>query len=121
MTTPQFQALALIGAEPGISSADLARRCEVTAQTIMDVVRNLERARLVEREAHSEHGRIMTLRLTEHGLTMLERCQRLVARVERQMLAPFSQAERAAFVAALLQAGDALLAGRPRRRSRPNA
>lgn len=121
MTTPQFQALALIGAEPGISSADLARRSEVTAQTIMDIVRNLCRAGLVEREAHPEHGRILTLRLTEPGLAMLERCQRLVAKVERQMLTPFNQAERAAFVVALLQAGDALLAGRPRRRSRPNA
>jgi hypothetical protein len=68
-----------------------------------------------------EHGRILTLRLTEHGLAMRDHCQRLVARVERQMLAPFSQAERAAFVAAMLRAGDALLAGRPRRRARPNA
>jgi DNA-binding MarR family transcriptional regulator len=102
--------LALVEGCPEISSAELARRSQVTAQTMKDVVRNLERAGLVERSAHPEHGRILTLRITERGKAMLDRCGQLVGQVERLLLAPLRPAERAAFIDHLLRAGDSLLA-----------
>jgi DNA-binding MarR family transcriptional regulator len=99
-----------VQASPRISSAEVARRCHVTAQTMKDVVRNLERDGLVERSAHPEHGRILTLRVSEQGQAMLDRCGELAAEVERQMLAPLAPAEQAAFIDHLLRAGDSLLA-----------
>jgi DNA-binding MarR family transcriptional regulator len=97
-----------VEAQPDISSADLARRSEVTPQTMKDIVRCLERSGLVERRAHAAHGRILTLRLTAPGQAALQRCRALVDRVEERMLARFSAAERIAFIDLLVRAGDAL-------------
>jgi DNA-binding MarR family transcriptional regulator len=108
VTTRQFQVLDLVATEPGISSADLARRSEVTAQTMKDVVRNLERAGLVERDPHPTHGRILTLRLTPRGHASRRRCTELAADVERQMLAELSADERDALLVSLRRIGDAL-------------
>jgi hypothetical protein len=36
LTTPQYAALSVLGDEPGLSGAELARRCFVTPQTIME-------------------------------------------------------------------------------------
>lgn len=108
VTTRQFQVLDLVATEPGISSADLARRSEVTAQTMKDVVRNLERAGLVERDPHPTHGRILTLRLTSRGHARRRRCTELAADVERQMLAELSADERDALLVSLRRIGDAL-------------
>lgn len=108
VTTRQFQVLDLVGTEPGVSSADLARRSEVTAQTMKDVVRNLERAGLVERDPHPTHGRILTLRLTPRGHARRRRCTELAADVERQMLAELSADERDTLLVSLRRIGDAL-------------
>lgn len=58
LTTPQFIALTLAGAYPGLSSADLARLSLLTPQTITVIVANLKRAELLSAEQHPDHGRI---------------------------------------------------------------
>lgn len=108
ITTSQLQVLDLIAGCEAPSSAELARRCEVTPQTIKDVVRNLERGGLVERDPHPTHGRILTLRLTPAGRARLRRCTTLAAAVEDRMLAPLSGAEREELLRCLRRMGDAL-------------
>jgi DNA-binding MarR family transcriptional regulator len=108
VTSAQLQVLALVEEQPDISSAELARRSEVTPQTMKDIVRCLERSGLVERRAHAAHGRILTLRLTASGQAALDHCRTLVDGVEEEMLAAFSAAERAIFINLLIRAGDAL-------------
>ena len=44
VTPPQFAALTMIGAYPGLSSADLARASLLTPATIAGIVANLKRA-----------------------------------------------------------------------------
>jgi DNA-binding MarR family transcriptional regulator len=105
--------LALVEAEPEVSSAEVARRSGVTAQTMKDIVRCLERSGLVERRAHPGHGRILALRLTSTGQATLERCRALVDTVEEQMLACFSPSERATLLDLLIRTGDALTAKAP--------
>src|SRR3954466_11229941 len=64
LTTPQYAALTHLEAAEPLSGAELARRCFVTAQTMNAILVGLERARLVERAPHANHGRVR-----DEGLT----------------------------------------------------
>src|SRR6267143_4330952 len=67
LTTPQYAALTHLEADEPLSGAELARRCFVTAQTMNAILVGLERARLVERAPHANHGRVIEARLTKRG------------------------------------------------------
>ncbi len=94
LTTPQYAVLSALDAEPGLSNADLARRAFVTPQTMNSIVVLLERAGLVERQPHEEHGRVLTTVLTPAGVALVRSCHEAVERIEERMLAPLSEAER---------------------------
>jgi GNAT superfamily N-acetyltransferase len=48
----------------------------------------LEEARLVKRQPHSQHGRVLTTVLTPEGTKLVRSCRGDVERIEQQMLAP---------------------------------
>src|SRR3981081_1710824 len=50
LSTPQYAALWALGREPGLSGAELARRCFVRPQTMSEILANLEGRNLVERK-----------------------------------------------------------------------
>jgi DNA-binding MarR family transcriptional regulator len=94
MTTPQYAALAALDADEPLSGAELARRCFVTAQTMNAILVGLERARLVERAPHREHGRIIEVRLTKRGRARLRDAHKTVFEVEERMLSDMTEAAR---------------------------
>ncbi len=96
LTSPQFVALTMISAYPGLSSAELARLALLTPQTITVIVTNLRRAGLVALEPHPRHGRIQQLKLTETGATLLAECRPLVDRLEARLTDGFSSEEMTA-------------------------
>lgn len=110
--------LAILREEPGISGSELARRVEVSAQTMNAIVAKLVEAGLAARTPHPEHGRILEVELTGLGDQALRRGWTMVGRVERQMLGPFDATERAALVTLLTRARDALTASPPNPRRR---
>ena len=59
MTMPQYIVLSSVEAESGISNARLARAAFVTAQTVQEVLANLEYDGLLERDADPHHDRIL--------------------------------------------------------------
>ena len=67
LTPPQFGALSVLVADPGLSAADLARAANVTPQAINLLVGGLEREGLLRREKHPSHGRVLRLFATEEG------------------------------------------------------
>jgi DNA-binding MarR family transcriptional regulator len=67
LTRPQFGVLSVLGADPGLSAADLARAAMVTPQAINLLVGALEREGLVRREKHPTHGRVLQLFATREG------------------------------------------------------
>ncbi len=85
VTTPQFVALTMISAYPGLSSADLARLSLLTPQTITVIVGNLKRAGAVIAEPHPVHGRIQQLRLTDAGVDLLARCRPTIDALEARL------------------------------------
>lgn len=71
ITPPQMAVLQLLGAQPGLLAADIARRAKLTPQTISLIVANLRRAGLVREEEGTLRAR--PLALTEQGETVLRR------------------------------------------------
>jgi DNA-binding MarR family transcriptional regulator len=87
VTPPQFAALTMIGAYPGLSSADLARLSLLTPATVVTIIANLKRAGHVTARPHPVHGRILQLELTGKGAAMLARCRRRVTALETELTA----------------------------------
>jgi DNA-binding MarR family transcriptional regulator len=117
LTTPQYAVLNTLDTEPGLSNADLAPRAFVTPQTMNSIVVLLERAGFVERRPHATHGRVLSTVLTPAGMELVQSCHEVVGRIEEQMLAPLSDAERAQLAMLLRTCATALRTDtRPRRR-----
>ena len=85
-TAAQYAALGVLAESPGLSGAELARRCFVTPQSMNAIVVSLEAAGLVARSPHPVHGRIIETSLTEAGRKLLDWGNRAVWEVERKML-----------------------------------
>jgi DNA-binding MarR family transcriptional regulator len=85
VTPPQFAAMTMIGAYPGLSSADLARLSILTPATVAGIVANLKRDGAATARPHPIHGRILQLELTEKGRTLLARCKRRVYALEAEL------------------------------------
>ena len=94
ITTPQYAALTALDADEPLSGAELARRCFVTAQTMNAILVGLERARLVERAPHANHGRVIEARLTKRGRAKVHGAHATVFGIEERMLSQITAAGR---------------------------
>jgi DNA-binding MarR family transcriptional regulator len=101
LTTPQYAALSVLEASPGISGAELARRSFVTPQTMNSIVTRLETAGLISRGAHPAHGRVLQAHLTEEGKKLLSGAHRSVRKVEEHMLSDLTAEEKQRLLEAL--------------------
>jgi DNA-binding MarR family transcriptional regulator len=110
VTAPQFAAMALLQATPGLSNAELARQSLVTPQTMNVIVGRLEAAGLVVRSPHAAHGRILRARLTARGETKLDACFARAAAVEGCLVGALQPADHLTLLATLTRIGDALVA-----------
>lgn len=73
VTPPQLAAMTLIGGNPGLLAADLARRARLTPQTVSLIIANLRRAGLVREEegVAPAASRARPLALTSQGESVL--------------------------------------------------
>ena len=81
LTTRKFGLLAHIGAEPGISFSELARRSQITVQTAHTAVRALAAAGMVS-DATAHAGAASDLRVTKKGQQALDSADALVASLD---------------------------------------
>jgi DNA-binding MarR family transcriptional regulator len=101
LTLAQGAALRVLAVSPGLSSAELARRVGVTAQSIKQAVDGLARRGLVERRPRPTHGRVVELRITAEGLTLAGQAQDLVGAIEDELLLRLDPDQRASLLAQL--------------------
>jgi DNA-binding MarR family transcriptional regulator len=87
LSIPQYTALSVLQATPGLSSASLARRSFVTAQSAHKLVLSLEKRGLVRREAHPGNRRVLRTYLTASGHDLLYRANTEAACIEQVILA----------------------------------
>jgi DNA-binding MarR family transcriptional regulator len=108
MSLPLAGILVRLDEEDGLSSAELARREGVTAQTVNHLVGRLLDLGLVERRQHQTHGRILTVHLTRAGRRTLGVCLRAGDAVEKQMLSDFTPEQRRQLLSGLRRCARAL-------------
>jgi DNA-binding MarR family transcriptional regulator len=108
LTVPQYAALLSLGEEPGLSGAELARRCLVTPQTMTTVLKNLEAKALVERRPHPSIGHVHQTFLTRSGRRLLHRADQAAVAVEQQLVDALPTADRAQLASLLERCIDAL-------------
>jgi DNA-binding MarR family transcriptional regulator len=108
LTTPQYVVLAALEKYPGSSSAELARRCFVTPQTMFRIVAGLTKRGLVRRKEVPRHGRELPADLTPEGRSKVRACHSRVMDVERRMLAPLSRDQRRTLARLLQECSEGL-------------
>ena len=108
LTLPAYTALSVLGAQDGLSNAQLARRSLVTPQSMSEVLALLVELGYVRRLAEPGHGRVLRTELTAAGRRALARCDRAVDVVERELLSDLDEDESDGLRLALVRCSRAL-------------
>jgi DNA-binding MarR family transcriptional regulator len=87
MTALQYTALTVLERHADMSSAQLARRSFVTAQSMADLIGALEARGLIERHRDRTDRRRLVVALTAEGRALLDRYREEVAALEASMVA----------------------------------
>ena len=90
----QRSALLVIADTPGISGAELARRCLVTPQTMTTVLGNLTVKGLIERRTVPGQGRAMETTITAAGKRLLGRADKKIVEVEELLSGQLTKADQ---------------------------
>ncbi|MDQ4489800.1 MarR family transcriptional regulator [Sinomonas sp. ASV486] len=94
VTTIQYTALTVLQHRNDLTSAALARRSFVTAQTMGDIVTALERRGYIVRNPDPAHAKRLTISLTDEGKRLLADVRQEVEAIERQMTLGFDSEEQ---------------------------
>jgi DNA-binding MarR family transcriptional regulator len=94
LTMPQYAVLAEIDRQGELSASDLAREFGMTAQTVNVLVQGLETSRLLRRDPHPTHGRILLASLTPAGKKALKQGLEVALEVQDQLLSCVPASER---------------------------
>jgi DNA-binding MarR family transcriptional regulator len=86
ISVAQYAIMRRLEDDPGLSGAELARRCSVTAPTINGLLTALELAGLIERLPDPEGGRCILARLTEAGEQRVGTGHAVIDRLEERLL-----------------------------------
>jgi DNA-binding MarR family transcriptional regulator len=95
LTVPQYAALMTLYHSPGSSSAQVARACLVSAQTMNTVVKNLESKGLVVRAPSSVHHKVLVTELTPSGRALVLKADKVARSIEGELAGEFTTDERA--------------------------
>jgi len=97
MTPTQYMVLSLSSSDVGLSSAALARRADITPQSMNEIIAILERKGLLRRRESSENRRILRITLTKEGTRILTQCNRELDEMEEEVFGDFSQKDLSVF------------------------
>jgi DNA-binding MarR family transcriptional regulator len=111
LSVPEFTALSILDAVPGLSNAQLARRSLITPPAMLEVLATLERRGLVERHSDPAHGRIRRAELTPEGVRTLRTSAREIDRLSTQLLEAVPDGERDVVRRGLVAVMDRLTSG----------
>lgn len=101
LTPVQNTVLRIVSGSPGSSSAELARRTQVTAQTMHRLVADLERRGLLTLRPRPGHGRALEAHITPNGRKLLGRADVRAQAIEDRMTAGLNQSQRRALLTLL--------------------
>jgi DNA-binding MarR family transcriptional regulator len=93
LTFAQYTVLSVVAAHPDASSAQIARDCQVSRQSLQDLMRHLREAGYVRVAEKPASGRSLPVRITPDGRRVLRRADRAMHRLEERMVAGISERE----------------------------
>jgi DNA-binding MarR family transcriptional regulator len=108
VTRAEYLALAALRMRTGLSNAQLARRCQITPQSMSEVVATLERKGLIRRWNDPERARILRAEMTEDAWPVLLACDAAVSDLEEQAQAALSPEDRETFLVSVTECVRAL-------------
>lgn len=86
LTLAQFTVMRVIADLPDASSAEIARRCNVSRQSLQDLIRILRGHGYVRVAEQPVSGRSLPIRITPDGRKVLRKADRAVSRIEDRMV-----------------------------------
>lgn len=108
LSMSQYAVLRALEEHPDVSSAELARLCFITRQTLQDVLRGLRNAGLATVAERPSAGRARAVTLTDAGRERLTAADLVVHDVEARMLTGLSTRERGDLADLLTRCADNL-------------
>lgn len=93
ITAGQYMVLSLVNLHEPVSSADLARRSNITAQSMGEFIKALESKDLIERRSDANNRRVIQIFSTPAGRKLLIRSEARVDQLEREFFACLSGEE----------------------------
>jgi DNA-binding MarR family transcriptional regulator len=115
LTVTQYTVLSALARQPGLSSAQLARRAYVSPQSMNEMLLVLEQLGLVKRKADPDRRRVLNTQLSAKGQRLVDHCDREVKAVETTMTAGMKPADRDTLRALMVLAVRNLGGGFPER------
>ncbi|MGB7258961.1 MAG: MarR family winged helix-turn-helix transcriptional regulator [Pseudolabrys sp.] len=97
----QYSVLVVIGANPGLSQADLAQTLGIERARLVRLLHRLQRRGLTERRAAPNDRRSHALFLTREGQAVLKKSKMLAARHEARLAASLGPEHRSLMLAVL--------------------
>ena len=97
LTPTHYLVLSLIDQHGEMSSAELARRLRTAPQSANELIAALARKALIRRRAAPENRRVLRIAISAAGGELLERCDRIVDRLEADLLGDLRASELTAF------------------------
>ncbi|HTY34538.1 MarR family winged helix-turn-helix transcriptional regulator [Mycobacterium sp.] len=101
----EFVCMRILAKHPGLTSAELARGTNVSAQAANQVLRSLEERGALTRPASTPAGRAMPARLTRRGKALLKRADAAARVADQRILTRLSAAEQRQLKQLLYAAG----------------
>jgi|GEM_PF-917179 DNA-binding MarR family transcriptional regulator len=87
LTLAQYTVMRVIAELPDASSAEIARQCNVSRQSLQDLIRILRDHGFVRVAEQPVSGRSLPIRITPEGRKVLRKADRAIGRIEDRMIA----------------------------------
>jgi DNA-binding MarR family transcriptional regulator len=104
---PEFVCMRILAKHPGLTSAELARGTNVSAQAMNQVLHALEDRGALSRPASTPTGRAMPARLTRRGKALLKRADAAVQVADQRILSRLTAGQQNQLKQLLYAAGSA--------------
>ena len=108
LSVPEYTALSVLRARPGLSNAQLARRSLLAPQSMLEVLAKLESRGLAIRQVDPEHGRILRAALTPKGRALLSEADPAIEAIQEWLLSDVPERNRRIVLGSMLSAMDKL-------------
>jgi DNA-binding MarR family transcriptional regulator len=106
LSLPEFVCMRILSKRPGLTSAELARGTNVSAQAANQVLHGLEERGALSRPASTPAGRALPARLTRRGQALLKRAEAAVHLAEERTLTGLTADQRRQLKQLLYAAGN---------------